>query len=179
MSTTRVVVFAILAGCAVSVPASDVGDYGRCEATVPAQTIQANPANYTGLVAALGPGDLLQLAPGTYSSGLSINGLVGEADNCIIIEGPDSGSPAVFTGSNSRNTVSIRDSGYVVVRNLTLDGMGLLGDGVKAEGTASWAHHITLENLHIVNHGNNQQIVGISTKPCLVSGQPHRVSNPR
>ena len=46
----------------------------------------------------------------------------------------------------------------------SVDGLGLLGDGVKAEGNASWAHHITIEGLHIVNHGNNQQIVGISTK---------------
>src|SRR5262249_5346580 len=32
------------------------------------------------------------------------------------------------------------------------------------EGHAAFAHHITLERLTIRGHGNNQQIVGISTK---------------
>ncbi len=160
-------VFLVLVFVPTAVTGVGADDYGGCDGTVPSQIIQATPATYQGLVTALQPGDLLRLAAGTYPGGLSINGLEGEPGNCIVIEGPTGGSPAVFTGSNSRNTVSIRDSGYLVIRNLTLDGLGLLGDGVKAEGTASWAHHITLENLHIIGHGNNQQIVGISTKcPC-------------
>jgi hypothetical protein len=56
------------------------------------------------------------------------------------------------------------DAAYIVIRNLTLDGRNLPVDGVKAEGHSRYTHHITLENLHIIGHGNNQQIVGISTK---------------
>ncbi|MDP1652003.1 MAG: right-handed parallel beta-helix repeat-containing protein [Rhodocyclaceae bacterium] len=37
-------------------------------------------------------------------------------------------------------------------------------DAVKAEGTSKFAHHITLDRLTIVNHGIDQQVVGISTK---------------
>ncbi|BBJ22606.1 hypothetical protein W01_05330 [Candidatus Nitrotoga sp. AM1P] len=47
---------------------------------------------------------------------------------------------------------------------MELDGQGIAVDGVKCEGNADWAHHITLENLVIKGHGNNQQTVGISTK---------------
>ena len=45
-----------------------------------------------------------------------------------------------------------------------LEGNNLPVDAVKAEGTSTSAHDITLENLVIRGHGNNQQIVGISTK---------------
>ena len=62
------------------------------------------------------------------------------------------------------HTVSIVDSRHLVIRNLVLDGRNLPVDGVKAEGHARWAHHITLENLVIRGHGNNQQTVAISTK---------------
>jgi len=51
-----------------------------------------------------------------------------------------------------------------VVRNLVLDGRGVPVDAVRAEGHARWAHHITLQNLTIVNHGASQQNSGISTK---------------
>jgi hypothetical protein len=45
-----------------------------------------------------------------------------------------------------------------------LDGRGVPVDGVRAEGHARWAHHITLDGLTIVNHGATQQNSGISTK---------------
>jgi hypothetical protein len=48
------------------------------------------------------------------------------------------------------------------VLNLTLDGLGKDGPfGVDANGNT---HHITVENLKIVNHSGSQQTVGISTK---------------
>ncbi|MDX1409455.1 MAG: right-handed parallel beta-helix repeat-containing protein, partial [Saprospiraceae bacterium] len=38
-------------------------------------------------------------------------------------------------------------------------------DAVKAEGTdGNWAHHITLEHLTVINHGEGDLIVGINTK---------------
>jgi hypothetical protein len=36
--------------------------------------------------------------------------------------------------------------------------------GVKCEGHADWAHHITLDSLHIRGHARHQQTVAISTK---------------
>jgi hypothetical protein len=140
------------------------GLYGGCAGTVPEDIIAANPSNYLPLVAGLGPGDLLQLAPGAYTGGLPVVDLTGEPDRCIRIEGPAAGPPAVFLGRDCCNTVSIVDSSYLEIRHLTLDGQGRLGDAVKAEGTAAFAHHVTLEDLRIVGHGADQQIVGINTK---------------
>jgi hypothetical protein len=67
--------------------------------------------------------------------------------------------------------VQIRNSSYVLLRNVTIDGTGTDDiDGVKAESTiagphaAAWSHHITLENLHIHDFDALQPQVGISTK---------------
>ena len=131
----------------------------------PRRTVyNGTPANYLGLLAILQPGDTLSLAAGTYPDGLPINNMNGTAGNPIIITGPASGPRAIFTGRNCCNTVSIRDSSYIEIYNLELDGLGQAGDGVKAEGDATWAHHITLENLYIHDHDADQQIVGINTK---------------
>ena len=127
-------------------------------------TLNADSSNYLEQLGAMNPGDLLVLAAGTYDGGLPITDMNGSEGSCFFIEGPAGDPRAVFLGSDSRNTVSVRDSSYVVIRNLELDGAGLVGDAVKAEGTATYAHHIQLENLFIHDHDNNQQIVGISTK---------------
>ncbi|MFZ5511228.1 MAG: hypothetical protein ACOZCP_14360, partial [Pseudomonadota bacterium] len=129
-----------------------------------AATIVATPSDYRAAVSRLQPGDELRLQPGRYLHGLSIHGLNGLPGQPIVIGGPRAGEPAVFTGVVGRNTVSIKNSSHVVIRDLVLDGGGLPVDGVKAEGTSRYAHHITLERLTIVNHHHNQQIVGISSK---------------
>ncbi|MFW5921624.1 MAG: hypothetical protein ACOCUS_07275, partial [Polyangiales bacterium] len=125
---------------------------------------EASPSDYRSKLEAMSPGDTLRLSAGTYDQGLPIRDMNGSEGSCFVIDGPSSGEAAVFTGSSSRNTVSIVDSSYVVVRNLELDGIGEVGDGVKAEGTAEYAHHIVLEGLRIHDHDASQQIVGISTK---------------
>jgi hypothetical protein len=124
-----------------------------------------NPSNYLSLLSILQPGDTLLLEAGTYSGGLPIDNMLGTLANPIVIAGPESGPRAVFPARSCCNTVSIRDSAYVAIYNLELDGQGLPNvDAVKAEGDAQWAHHITLENLTIHDHDANQQTVGISTK---------------
>jgi len=135
-----------------------------CVGNPPEQTVDADPSNYRSLLPALGPGDRLRLAAGTYALGLPIDALNGQAGRCIVIEGPETGPRAAFTGRSCCNTVSITDSSYVAIRNLELDGMGLAVDAVKAESPSVSAHHITLENLDIHGHGADQQIVGINTK---------------
>ncbi len=138
--------------------------FRECDGAPSGATVPADPGNYLEQLGTLQPGDVLQLAGGTYDGGLPITDLNGEAGSCFVIEGPTDGAPAIFTGSSSRNTVSIRDSSYVVVRNIELDGIGEVGDAVKAEGSASYAHHIVLEGLYIHDHAANQQVVGINTK---------------
>jgi hypothetical protein len=137
---------------------------GGCGGAPPERNLPANPANYLAVLAGAGPGDPLQLAAGTYPQGLPFTNRNGQPNRCIVVEGPVDGPPARFTGSDGFNTVSFRNSSYIAVRNLDLDGLGLAGDGVKAEGDAQWSHHITVENLHLVGYGAEQGRVGISTK---------------
>ena len=132
-----------------------------------AKQIPATPATFEAKVPYLLPGDSLQLAAGTYTTPLTINGLNGTASHPIVITG--AGNATIFKGNDCCNTISLRKSAYIVIKNMKLDGLNINGpDGIKAEGnTASnpnWTHHITIENLTIVNYANNQQQVGISTK---------------
>lgn len=139
---------------AASAPASVLGG----------EEVWADPGDYRQAVRTLRAGDVLRLRPGVYRQGLTLHGMVGEDGDPIEIRGPLAGDPAVFVGRPGVNTVSIMDSAHVVIGNLVLDGQGLEVDGVKAEGHANWAHHITLENLVIRGHDASQQTVGISTK---------------
>ncbi|WP_256327680.1 hypothetical protein [Nitrosospira sp. Nl5] len=102
--------------------------------------------------------------PGEYKHGLPVLYLHGTEQAPITISGPNKEPRAVFVARRGHNTVSIINSSYVTIRNLDLDGRNLPVDGVKCEGHADWAHHITLDGLRIRGHGNNQQTVGISTK---------------
>jgi hypothetical protein len=135
-----------------------------CNGAAPLRTIQATPSNYRTLINGLIPGDRLLFAAGTYTQGLPIHGKNGQAGQCIVFEGPASGSPALFTGSDSWNVVSLKDSSYIAVRNLTLDGLDKAGDAVKAEATAVSVHHVLIEGLKISNFNPNYLRVGISTK---------------
>lgn len=101
--------------------------------------------------------------------GLPLQGLAGRSGSPIVIEGPATKPGARFIARPRANTVSLVDVQHLVIRNLELDGRNLPVDAVKAEGHARFAHHVTLENLTIHGHGNNQQIVGISTK-CPAGG---------
>jgi len=127
-------------------------------------TETADPGNYRAKLKMLGPGSHLQLAPGEYRDGLPIQYLSGTAQAPITISGPDGSPRPIFLARPGLNTISIINSSYVTLRNLDLDGQNIPVDGVKCEGHADWAHHIILEKLRILGHGNNQQTVGISTK---------------
>jgi len=129
-----------------------------------ARLVEATPENYRQLLDKLKPGDTLRLAAGEYRRGLPLHRLEGTREAPIVIHGPAIGDAAVFVARPGANTVSIVDSAHIQIRDLTLDGRGIPVDAVKAEGHARFAHHITLENLAIVNHGAHQQNVGISTK---------------
>jgi hypothetical protein len=135
--------------------------------TAKARIIKATPANFEAKVPYLLPGDRLQLAAGTYTNPLTINGLNGTASRPIVIMG--AGNSTIFNGNACCNTISLRKSSYIVIKNMKLDGLNINGpDGIKAEGNfasnPNWTHHITIDNLTIVNYANNQQQVGISTK---------------
>lgn len=138
--------------------------FEACEGADGGLVVDADPSNYLALLGTLQPGDTLRLSAGEYTQGLSIHGMQGTEGACFFIEGPSEGASARFVGSSSRNTVSIVDSRFVVVRSLELDGAEELGDAVKAEGTAAFADHIVLEDLYIHDHDATQQVVGINSK---------------
>jgi Right handed beta helix region len=127
-------------------------------------TYIVNPDNYLARVRVLEPGANLRLMPGEYRNGLPVQYLRGTAEAPITIAGPETGPRAVFLARRGHNTVSIVNSSYVTIRDVDLEGQNLPVDGVKCEGHADWAHHITLDGLHVRGHGNNQQTVAISTK---------------
>ena len=132
-----------------------------------AQTYIASPDTFTKLIPQLRAGDLLQLSVGNYTKPLIIDGLQGTEEQPIVIAGTGDGT--VFIGDSCCQTVSLRRSAYVTVKDLRLDGTNAAGiDGIKAEGNTpanpNWTHHITLDNLSIVNYAHNQQQVGISSK---------------
>ena len=129
-----------------------------------AAVYEVSPADYRQALKLLRPGDTLRLTAGQYREGLALHQLTGAPGQPIVITGPAQGDRAIFIARPGHNTVSLIDSQYVELRNLTLEGNNLPVDAVKAEGHSTFAHHITLENLTIRGHGNNQQIVGISTK---------------
>jgi hypothetical protein len=135
-----------------------------CGGVAPTRTLQANPSTYKSLISTLIPGDRLQLAAGTYTQGLNLWSKNGQPNQCIVIEGPASGSPALFTGSDAWNIVSFKNSTYIVIRNLSLDGQSKLGDGVKGEGGSTSNHHITIERVSFKNFNSTVQNVAINTK---------------
>ena len=143
------------ASYSTSPPGSLAATLSGCNGAAPLRTIQATPSNYRSLIAGLIPGDRLLLAAGTYTQGLPLHNKHGQPGKCIVVEGPASGSPALFTGSDSWNVVSLKDASYIAVRNLSLDGLGKAGDGVKAEATAVSVHHVLIEGLSLRNFNQN------------------------
>jgi hypothetical protein len=135
-------------------------------AAAPARELTATPANLRQQVVGLQPGDTLVLQPGKYLGGVWLKQLHGRPDAPIVIRGQ--GPQTVLLGSAGTNTVDISDCQWLVLRDLTFDGQGKAVDAIKAgKETARGCHHISIENNTIINHGANQQIVGISTKsPC-------------
>ena len=103
---------------------------------------RASPDNYRRAIGLLRPGDTLALSAGEYRDGLPVRNLSGEPGRPITISGPRRGAPATFVARDGRNTVSIVDSRYVVIRNLVLEGDNLPVDAVKAEG------HVALGARH-------------------------------
>ena len=137
-------------------------------APVCGRDIAATPENYRTLVGRLAPGDTLRLAPGRYTRGLRIRGLHGRKDAPITIEGAPGGK-SVLVARAGANTCDLTDASWIAISNLTFDGGNLRHiDAIKAGGDNSkGVHHVTIEGNTIINHGANQQTVGISTKvPC-------------
>lgn len=133
-----------------------------CASWGAAKDIEATPDNVRQKVSGLQPGDTLVLTAGKYNGGITLKQLHGRADAPITIRGM--GAETVLLGVGGTNTIDILDCQYLVLRDLTFDGRGKEVDAIKAKYSKIVSHHVTIENNTIMNHGANQQIVGISTK---------------
>lgn len=133
---------------------------------VNATNYNGNPSNYLGFINQLQPGDTLFLEAGTYTDRMNLDDIEGTENTPIIIQGPDGTNDAIFLGNACCNTISLERCSNLEIRNLTLDGQDIpFIDAVKAEGSnGNWTHHITLENLLVINHGGAALTVGINTK---------------
>ena len=127
--------------------------------------LRGNPSNYRAMLGALKAGDTLTLAPGVYREGLPLHNIKGTPDHPIRIAGPAAGPPAEFFGREGHNTVSLSNTAHVHIGRLVLNGDNLEVDAVKAEGhkACTSVHHIVLEDLLIIGHGADQQVVGIAS----------------
>jgi hypothetical protein len=130
--------------------------------------VDADPGSYQAALATLAPGDTLRLAAGSYAGLLSVSDLNGREDAWITIAGPGSGEPAIFVADPGPccNTVEIRNSSYVALEHLTIDGQHVDGAfGISAGGGAgNLVHHIRIEGCTLLDHDGSQQTVAISTK---------------
>lgn len=125
----------------------------------------AGPDDYRAVIPTLQPGDVLTLAPGTYSRTLPITGLNGRADAWITIRGPATGAPAIFVADPGPccNTVELTDVSYLALEHLVIDGGGVAGAfGISAK--AGVVHHVRVEGCELRGHAASQQTVAISTK---------------
>jgi hypothetical protein len=130
-----------------------------------AAVIVAGPTDHPAKIAALKPGDTLNLTAGTYPP-LSLANLRGTAAAGIAIQGPATGPPAVVSVHPGRpgccDLVRLDNAERLSIRNLRLDSAGWAGvDGVNAKGST---HHILIEGCVFVGQDGNQQTVAISTK---------------
>ncbi len=128
----------------------------------------AGPSDYRTILPDLLPGDVLNLEGGLYTTRLNVRDLNGTPEAWITIRGPETGEPAVFLADPVPccNTVEIRDSSYVSIENLVIDGdmrAGAFGVSAK-DGLSNRVHHIRIQGCTFINHDNGQSTVAISTK---------------
>jgi len=159
--------FGLAKAMAAAMPPRDAGSAPPpdfCVAREQGRVLRADPSNYQKLLATLQAGDTLLLASGRYPP-LTIANRNGAPGHCITVTGPTARPRAVITGQIGHSTVEIVDSSYIVVSNLTIDSLGIGGDGIKAPRAMHVpTHHIVLDGNVIVGAGGSQQRDGISTK---------------
>jgi hypothetical protein len=162
---------------AAALAASIVGSHATLAR---AADVNADPSNYTQMLATLEPGDTLHLAAGTYaptgSTPLPLSNLKGTASQWITVTGPAAEPPtAVFRASPDGccDIVEITNSSYLAIENLYIDGNHVSGAfGISAKGgTSNLVHDIRVDGNTFVNIDDDgdpadlgQQDDGISTK---------------
>ena len=112
----------------------------------------ADSAGLRKAMAQLVPGTVLLLEPGVYEGGVSVRDVAGTEEAPIVIQGADPNRPPVFRKGGT--ALQFSDCRYLTLRNIRVEGFP--GNGINVDDGGSFetpAHHITLENLTILETG--------------------------
>ncbi len=100
----------------------------------------------------LQPGEVLEIAPGTYKGRVDVKDLKGTQKKPIVIRGADPANPPVFTGGTEGWHLS--DCSYVTLANIAVTGCEGNGINVDDAGTPKTpSEHIRLRNLTVTKIG--------------------------
>ena len=100
----------------------------------------------------LAPGTTILLSPGVYQGGIYLQGAAGTEQSPIMIAGADPNNPPVFREGGQ--AMHLADCSHLVLKNLKA--VGFPGNGINIDDGGSFetpAHHITLENVTILQTG--------------------------
>jgi len=100
----------------------------------------------------LQPGDTLLIAPGDYTGGVYLADTSGTKDAPITIRGADPNNPPLFSGGGQ--AFHLADCSHITLANLKVKGFPSNGINIDDAGSFETpAHHITLENITILETG--------------------------
>lgn len=124
-----------------------------------AEIVVSTSAELNAAVQTLTPGTILSLEPGVYNGNVHLDQVRGTASEPIVIRGRDPADPPVISGGNV-GILATRPE-YLTLRNMTIQGFPGHGLNIDDGGPGQPAHHITLENLTILDTGPTSGSNGI------------------
>lgn len=99
------------------------------------------------------PGDVVRIAPGTYTGGVYLANLAGQQGKPIVIRGADPAKPPVFTGGGAEG-IHLSDCRHLTLADIVVKGYPSNGINIDDGGSFDTpAHHIVLENVTILETG--------------------------
>ncbi len=138
----RIVAFA----CVLLINAAGYRELGAAEVLV------HNSSELRAALPELTPGMTIVLVPGAYQGNIYVQGAAGTEQAPITITGADPNRPPVF--SEGGQAIHLADCSHLILRNLKVTGFP--GNGINIDDGGSFetpAHHITLENVTILQTG--------------------------
>jgi hypothetical protein len=116
------------------------------------QTVQ-NSQELRAAVGRARPGDVILLAPGSYSGGLYFAGVSGTQEQPIIVRGQDADNPPVFSGGGGQ-AMHLADCNWVTLANITVGGYPANGINIDDGGSFDTpAVGIVLDSVIILETG--------------------------
>lgn len=111
-----------------------------------------NSSQLRSAIRKLQPGDTLLIAPGDYAGGIYLADTSGTKDAPITIRGVEPNNPPLFSGGGQ--AFHLADCSHITLANLKVKGFPSNGINIDDAGSFETpAHHITLENITILETG--------------------------